>query len=236
MILDYGMLFIATPCTDQIPLHHHLSMIDLAGFLTAKSIPYQYATKVDCNSMRSRAELTIGFMNSDAEHVLFVDSDMIFKPTDVLRLLSLNLPIVGATYPKRQIVWDSVKTAIEKGDSRYKCFGNYPFQTYQDEDLVIADGVLKVKYAPSGFILIQREVISKMIAAYPETAFNNIQYGKAYALYDNIIAEDGLYLSADYSFCERANRIGITSYVDMTLKINHVGTHVFESDPTTCIT
>ena len=228
------MLFIATPCLETVVLQYHISMGDLAGYLTTKEIPYQFAFMVDCNSQRSRAELTSAFLASGAEHMLFIDSDMMFQPEDVTRIMSHNVPIVAGTYPKRRLRWDLVISAIQNGDNRYASYGDYTF-IVEDENSVINNGLIQVKYAPTGFMLIKREVIEKVIMAYPELVFKSKQYDKSWAIYDNIISKTGTYLSADYSFCERATACGLPIYVDLELKLNHVGMHIFEGDPMVCV-
>jgi hypothetical protein len=229
-----NMLFIATPCFDTVTLQFHLSMGNLTGYLTANKIPYQFATLTDCNLCRSRAELTAAFLQHGAEKMLFLDSDMQFTPEDVMRITSHDLPIVAGTYPKRRMRWDLVEKAIKDGDPRYACYGDYTF-TVENDKAVINNGLLKVKHAPTGFMLIQRHVIEKVIGAYPELQYHSKQYGKnVWAIYDNLIV-DYTYLSTDFSFCERARRCGFPVYVDLTLKLNHVGTHVFEGDPMVCV-
>lgn len=227
------MIFIATPCSDIILLEHHNCVVDTIGFLSTKSIPYQYATLKDCNSMRSRAELTETFLKSNMEYMLQIDSDMTFSPQDVMRLLSHKLPIVAGVYRKRRLDWDKMIPAIKNGDERFASFGEYTFVS-NENSTTIKNGLVKVKYLPSGFMLIHRDAFIKIIEDHPETKFNSPTQGKAYALYDNIII-DGNYLSTDYSFCERATKSGFELYIDMMPKINHVGTYIYESNPSVCI-
>ncbi len=48
----------------------------------------------------------------DAQYLLFLDSDMIFPPTALLRLLLHRVDIVGATYVKRVPPYDVLGTAL----------------------------------------------------------------------------------------------------------------------------
>jgi hypothetical protein len=227
------MIFIATPCYDAILLEHHMCVVNLIGYLSAKSIPYQYATLSDCNSMRSRAEMTETFMRSGMEYMLQIDSDMTFKPSDVMRLLSHKLPIVAGVYRKRKMDWDKVVAAIKMDDPNFAAYAEYTF-VVDEEDTTMKNNVIKVKYAPTGFLMFHRDVIAKMINDHPETKFKSPNQGEAHALYDNII-KDGQYLSTDYSFCERATRSGFSIYADLSLKLDHVGLYVYESNPSVLV-
>jgi len=42
-------------------------------------------------------------------HLLFIDSDIIFEPEDVFKLLQANKEVVAGIYPKKYIVWDRLK-------------------------------------------------------------------------------------------------------------------------------
>ncbi len=228
------MLFIATPCLDYVTLPYHMAIANLIGYLVVNKINHRYGTISDSNLARSRAELATTALKIGATHILFIDSDMVFSPEYVMRILSHNLSVVAATYPKRKLNWEKIKTAIEKGDSRYACQGEYTFVP-SEKDVAMKD-VMLVKYAPAGFLLVKTEVLEKLNNTYPELKYNSTHHkSPAYALFDNLIDEDGTYLSTDYSFCKRLNNCNIPIYVDFSLKVNHVGQHVFEGNPHVCI-
>ena len=42
--------------------------------------------------------------------------------------------------------------------------------------------------------------------------------------------KDKVYLSEDYSFCERVNDIGGEVWLNITHNLNHIGKYVFKSD------
>jgi hypothetical protein len=67
-------------------------------------------------------------------------------------------------------------------------------------------------YCGTGFMLMKRDVITRMIAAYPETAYtsdhvyvaDDTQRGTFHALFDCLIDPDTReYLSEDFGFCKR---------------------------------
>ena len=48
-----------------------------------------------------------------------------------------------------------------------------------------------------------------------------------FALFENMIAEDGTYLSEDFAFCKRWTDIGGEIWADLSSKLNHVGPMTF---------
>ena len=94
--------------------------------------------------------------------------------------------------------------------------------------------------------MIKREVIEKMFASYPELKYTPYDLSRrdeklqedldeyAYALFDTNIEEmeDGTlnYLSEDYLFCRRWQKLGGQILIEPKIKLNHVGTHVFKAE------
>ena len=87
----------------------------------------------------------------------------------------------------------------------------------------------QVKDIGTGFMMIKKSVIMKMIEKYPETKYvNNVAgYGKAelfYSLFDCAIDPvSRVYLSEDYLFCKRWIEIGGELWLDICTNLNHTG-------------
>ena len=87
----------------------------------------------------------------------------------------------------------------------------------------------------TGFMLISRQTILNMMEKYPELKYKPEGMSEDdakwfYALFDTVIVnEEGMsrYLSEDYAFCRRVQNMGEEVYLDTTIKLKHVGTHVF---------
>jgi hypothetical protein len=87
-------------------------------------------------------------------------------------------------------------------------------------------------------MLLKREVIGRMIAAYPETRYNsahaysNAKADQNYALFDCMIdKETGIYISEDFAFCKRWRDIGGEIWLDTKVKLIHIGAYNFCGDP-----
>ena len=155
------------------------------------------------------------FLESQAEHLLMIDSDMTFNADDVFRMLawSQTKPIVagvGVARKKEKVYFSSLD---------------------QDEDNnIIMDrmGLVKVKRVGTGFIMIQRNVFETMRDAHPEWKYMDQNTGKMLqSFFDFKSTPDG-YVGEDYVFCDRAHEHGFTAWVDPTIKLGHMGVMEYE--------
>jgi hypothetical protein len=87
-------------------------------------------------------------------------------------------------------------------------------------------------------LLIKRQTIERMIAAYPESRYNKVHaYSNAkaednYALFECMIdAETKSYISEDYGFCQKWRDIGGKIWLDTEGKLTHIGAYNFPGDP-----
>ncbi len=162
----------------------------------------------------ARNALVSEFLKTDATELLFIDADVIVTPDNILRLMAQSggKDITAGAYPRR---------LKEK-----KFFTD----VYWDENGgVEMDGsMLRVERVGTGFMMIQRHVIEKMIAAHPEWEYED-KKGPSYALFDFEL-KDKYYMGEDYLFCDRAREMGFKIYLDSEISLPHVGSMEFTSD------
>jgi len=96
---------------------------------------------------------------------------------------------------------------------------------------------IEVTDVATGFMLIKKHVIEKMVENYPELEykpFKNDQYGtgiKYYAFFDTMIhPKTGIYLSEDYAFCKRWIDIGGKVHARVDIDLSHVGKHYYKGN------
>ena len=161
----------------------------------------------------ARNALVNEFLKTDAEELLFIDADVIVEPDDVMRLLaqSTDRDILCGMYPRR---------AKDK---------NFFLDLYRDDtDALVFDGpLMRVNRVGTGFMLIKRHVIERLIADHPEWNVENRQGdGHVSAVFDFAI-KDGKYVGEDYLFCDRAREAGFEAWIDVEICLPHVGTEEF---------
>lgn len=223
--LDKANIFFATPCyggllTDQ----YFLSLFRTFQELTQRKVNYSITTlRNESLVTRARNILTAMFMGSGATHLFFIDADIEFNPDDVLRAITIDQPIVVSAYPKKAL---PIQYAI-----------NFKFIDPVQKQIRNIPGAVEVLDASTGFFCIKREVIEKMMHEMPELHYKNDsnldpkfqQY--CYALFDTYIdPEDNRYLSEDYTFCRRWQKMNGQIWLDPFTKLNHVGSYTFEGD------
>lgn len=158
---------------------------------------------------RARNNLAAHFLESDCTHLLFLDNDIIAMPRHLDRLLAADKGIVAGFYPKKQAKLDWVAN-------------------YLPNETVDENGVIKVKHAGTGFMLIARWVLEKMAKELPHIAYGGDPSPEAKRWdFFPMHAKDGHYKSEDWYFCEMAAQCGISVYIDTKIQLRHIGKIVY---------
>jgi hypothetical protein len=189
---------------------------------------------------RGRNTLLTKFLDQkDATHLFFVDADIAFETRQVSRMLAFDQDVVAGMYPLKQMEWNGA--AIERvnaGERLEQAALRYVGAPCVGDGAERRQGFVTADYAGTGFMLIKRKVIEKMIAAYPETHFTVSHHtslpstsGNQYALFDCMIdKESGAYLSEDYTFCKRWRALGGKIWLDTESRLSHIGPFDFNGD------
>ena len=178
--------------------------------------------KYDALIPRVRNNLVARFMtNPHATHLMFIDSDVVFDAEYIVRMLIARRDVVGAVYPVKDL---PVK---------------YEFDPIEDPDG--ETDLISVSELSTGFLLIKRDVIKKMMDAHPELRYNGTGMVKeslpyTYALFDTSIDVANNYLSEYQTFSRRWKDLGGNLYADVGLKVDHIGQVAFPCDPNEVIT
>ena len=187
---------------------------------------------------RARNELVRLFLEqTKCSHLMFVDSDMYFNNEAIATLYKADKDIVCGIYPKKEIDWDKVLTAANKGkvdlpNHSSSFVLNLPRDVTKAEP--DADGIVEVRHGGTGFMLIKREVFEKLAEHVPEYRASTKKNKKGEFVkplvkqfFDTSIDETGCLLSEDYHFCALWRKHGGKVFANTRLKFNHIGTHIF---------
>ena len=175
-----------------------------------------------------------------ASHLMFIDADIGFDPAQVARMLNFGEDVVAGMYPLKLIGWDAAALARARaGEAADTASLRYVGTPCSGAALERLQGFVTGEYAGTGFMLIRRSALERMIAAYPETRYRIAhtaaepsRSANQYALFDcTIDSETGEYLSEDYTFCRRWRDIGGRLWLDTQGALIHVGAHEFAGHP-----
>jgi hypothetical protein len=210
--------------------------------------------KNDSLVSRARNNLIAKAMtDTESTHFLFIDNDITWNPFDILKLIIADKPIVGGAYPLKNYYWDKMvnsngnfdpsqmKTWVDKknenpilnniiDDKSVIQFNLLRYNiNYLSNSLEITGNLTKVRHLATGFMMIQRCVLEKMMKAFPSTKYvddvNFLQEHEnkyAYALFDCGV-EDGHYFSEDWLFCKRWSKMGGDIWLDVSINLIHTG-------------
>lgn len=215
------------------------SMIAMIGPCAAQNISIQFMiTNGDSLVTRARNVIVSEFMEGNGDYLLFLDSDIGFTAEALIRLVRSNYPLCGTAYPKKELDWKKILKIAKDCEDEIELqarAANYVLN-YDSPDVVLdGKGFARVQDLGTGFLLIKREVFTKMIEAYPElkcgapVASDGTSSGKAhYAFFDTEIERStGAYLSEDWFFCRQWQRLGGEVWMDTTQALSHTGMFTF---------
>ena len=222
---------------------------------TKYQIPYSVTTSAN-ESLVSRARChMVAYMmsNPSATHLMFIDADINFDCLDILHMLQHDKDIIVGAYPKKDLAYDKMLYAAKKDDMTIDEFPshgsnyalNYDF-IYDENNrprIQTQDGLIKLKDAATGFMLIKREVFERMIQHYPELYFHNDlnldpEHEKWTYLFFDVMHEQETkrYLSEDYAFCRRWQAMGGEVWLDPLVKLDHIGHFTFNGNISNILT
>lgn len=171
----------------------------------------------DAYVWRARNNLAKKFKESDYDELVFIDSDEEWKIEGLIKLLTRNVPVVGAGYPCKNN-WDFYGCLIDTDDLGYP--------------LVTPDGMIRALVVPTGFMKIQKSVFEKLDEAFPDSYYTGVVDGEEikYMNYFGHLLDEHIPYGEDTSFCIRCRRAGIPVLVEPDITIRHYGTKAWEGN------
>ena len=249
-------LYILTPCFASLCYVNYIQCLMMTVELFRRfNIPLIVEfCKNDSLVSRARNNLVAKAMtDKDATHILFIDNDITWDPVDILKLIMADKDIVGGIYPLKNYDWNKlvkdsanpynsniVQSLLKKknesqlvgviSDSAMIQHNLLRYNiNYLGQYLEINNNLAKVKHLATGFMMLQRKMLTNMMKAFPSTKYvDDVSFLKpeendmAYALFDCGV-EDGHYYSEDWLFCDRWTKMGGDIYVDVSINLTHTG-------------
>jgi hypothetical protein len=215
-------LMIATPIAREVAPQHYLSMIETVGELERIGLSYAVQTVIGSSNLpRARNELCARFLASNCTDLLFIDDDIRFSPTAVLRLLSSEQAFIAGVGRKR--------SDVPTTDLGSWCTHFLP----GSDGALVSDGRngIEVMRVGTGFLKLKREVFETLIKANPDwkRPGRHDMPEKVRANYYRFFAfaEDNDEMGEDYVFCDRWRAEGGRIWIDPSLDLGHIGTKEF---------
>ena len=192
-------VMIATPAYDgsvHVPYAIALSETTMLLLNNGVQVAYNITTSGSL-LVAERNRILKLFMQSDATHLLCIDSDLGWVPQFVLKMLLADKEFIAGVYPGR--------------DGK-----TFTFRTFNNDDssIVEENGLLKMQYIPAGFMLMTRSVIEKLMKKFPELYFEpkheSMKKENGWLFFNTELWE-GEFWGEDYVFCRKAREAGCLS-------------------------
>jgi len=188
---------------DEVDTMFFQSFIGLSGNVQILPIVMSSSLVYD-----SREKLTMAALESGADYLLWLDSDMVFEHDLLTRMLESikGKDFVCGLYFKRRkpynaCLYKTIRLGLKPDESITEEYDNYP-----------KDSVFEIDACGFGGVLMSAK-LAKDVVEHFHTAFIPIPgYGE------------------DISFCIRAKKMGYKLYCDSSIKLGHVCKSVISED------
>jgi hypothetical protein len=212
------------------------SLFNLRGALDEHRIGCAFTFTSSSDLEMSRNHIASEAMAEGYTHLLFVDADMGFRPSAVLRMLAANRPVIGANYVRKKLdliaMLDDARNADtqdptwkRKVISRRMLFSADPL-----DSVSVQGGIARFNGIGMGVTLIETAALRRMVdelALEPRTPFREAMKFPLYGFFTRTTDPAGKLLSEDFSFCARWRACGGDIWALLDEPILHAGTYVY---------
>lgn len=235
-------LIVATPAHNGYHDSFYGSMLGLQRLCLERGMPMETNRLLGHSSIpHARTTMMRDFMyKTDGTHLIFIDSDIGFDPQDVLDMVDLDLPIVGAVCCQKKYDWAAIGQAAQKRaycDELPLAGAVFTFDTGADgNDVDLSERTaIPVRRVGFGLTVIKRAVIETLAAR--GTPKVELAGGPDFPPLCNTRVVQSAdrpgkweWLTEDYAFCSRAQDVGYKTYLAWWTKTTHTGEHTFKAD------
>ena len=180
-------VYVSTPTYSGVAHAEYMrSIIDLTMGVTPWGIELRMAWPRGDGIARCRNRELATFLNeTECTHFACIDSDIGFQPKHFVDMLTSGLDFTAGAYPAKGYEWQQMMERVQRGEvtkpEQMETAGLRFVINYRDEHSIagkfptidLPDGrrFVEVAEASTGFWLVRRSVIERMVAAYPEMAY-----------------------------------------------------------------
>jgi hypothetical protein len=236
-------LLVATPVHSEVSMHYAESLLTLQGTGHSLGLVIDFLLLKSSLVTQGRNLCVSNFLNKkEYTHMLFIDSDISFDPSSVLKLLRCNKDVISIPYPMKTINWNKVHGRIQdQKDININDLSRsgfmFPIKVEDQQSITVSKGIMEVTHAPTGFMLIKKEAILKMVEKYPHLKIKQptIINGETkdtenlWNFFDTWFEQEtNKYYGEDFAFCQKWRDIGGKCYCYVDDFITHVGEYSYE--------
>jgi len=186
-----------------------------------RGLPFIWVPQIgDALIGRSRSILCTKFLKLPADYMIFVDSDIVFEPEDIIRLYK-DMKVGGH----------------ELIGGLYTVRGGKFLAHMGVEGTLIADGSIReVHYLSTGFMGIAKSLLLRMVEELKMPLCHpGSDVFECYPFFENTAQYvewrgEYIYESEDWDFCRKARMVGATPMADTGIRVLHKGEKLWGFD------
>ena len=238
-------IFVATPVHSECSIHYTQALLAFQQKCMFNGILVSFTLLKSSLVTQGRNLCVNTFMEESIKHpyshMLFIDSDIEFSFETIMKLIAADKDIVAAPYPLKDLDWEKIAKRIKHknitdGNTMSKQGFTWPLKLEGKNEVTVIGGVAEVTHAPTGCMLIKKQVFEKMIQELPELKINQptVINGKMvekefmYNFFDCYHEpETKKYYGEDFGFCKRWAEIGGKCHILVDEYITHIGEYRF---------
>ena len=232
-------ILVCTPVHSECSIHYTQALLEFQVACMQKNILVSFLLLKSSLVTQGRNLCVANFLNEKYSHLLFIDADIDFDSKTIFKMLELDREVIAVPYPMKTLNWDRVykfKGDIKDSNELSHTGFTYPIKVYDKDNIKVKDDVMEVTHAPTGCMLIKRQVFDKMIKAYPELRISQptIMNGEAkdkenlWNFFDTFHdLKNKKYYGEDFGFCKKWTDIGGKCYCYIGDYITHIGEYQY---------
>jgi hypothetical protein len=186
----------------------------------------------------ARNTIVHAFLKTNCTHLLFIDSDISFDCSQVLKMVLQDVDIIGGAYPKRHISWDDVYDAVKNGVKKEHlpiAASTYVVNSVSGNPVEFGSlDLVEVRQLGTGMMSIRRGVFEFLMDKIPTYTLSDGLIRNYWGMKDeDLVYEffsteiDGGLIPEDYYFCNLWRRHGGKIFLAPWVRLRHTGSYTF---------
>ena len=240
-------IYVATPVHSECSIHYTQALLKFQQCCMMNGIMVSFSLLKSSLVTQGRNLCVANFLGDPNKytHMLFIDSDIDFKFETIMKMLKFDKEVVATPYPMKYIHWEQIWERLQAGkiktqDELMRAGFVFPVKMENmmndNKEVTVVNGLIEVSHAPTGCMLIKRQVFDKMIEAYPDDRIDQatIVNGEVktnpymYNFFDTVHEpESKKYYGEDFGFCKKWTAIGGKCYCYVDDFISHIGEYQY---------
>lgn len=236
--INKNHLMVCTPVHSEVSIHYMKACLDLQKECILNKTKITFQLMKSSLVTQGRNLCASAFMNSDADQMLFIDSDIEFSTRSVYRLFKSPHEVSLIPYPMKQKTDAKFRKDFDtRPDDSIHSMGHlFPIEIPDINDIRPQDGFIEVSKGPTGMMMIKRSAFDKLKEHYKELVISQktlvngelIDRPNYYNFFDTYWSpKNKTYMGEDFYFCKLWTSIGGKIHALCDEEISHIGEYKY---------